>query len=166
MNHRFLSVIAMTLIFSLAFASCKKDDEKEPETPVVENKYYVQYQIDNQVTGKPFSNIFGADVTYTNEKGADVVLKNVTLPWSVTITVTKPFTAKMTGKYIVNVGDEAIPDTVRYGHNTSILWKHASNSTWNSNSGSGYYSLLKEKFLETLTTHPESFEFKRESEIQ
>lgn len=170
MNHKFLCLIAMILTISIAMMSCKKKKQDDPVTPTTETKYSVYYEVGNQFltdsTTVTFSPIFAADITYFNENGDSVVLENVALPWSKTITVSAPFTAKIHGKYVLNVAPEAIPTPVIWGKDVHLNWKITTSEGW-----AGFLSktsLITNSggFFEYYESHPSSFQFNIEQYIE
>ena len=120
------SILAITLMaLVLVFGSCKKDPKP---TPSDSKEYTVKYKISNTasitnpLTGEvktyTLSPCFKFNFSYVDADGRTVEKTNVTAPWEETITVHRPFNAKMEGELVYN--ESELPDTVYYGTPYSI----------------------------------------------
>ncbi len=98
---------------------------------------------------------FKLNVTYFDAKGQEVTENGVTLPWTKSVEVTKPFRAMMRGELVYN--EEELPDTVVFGRYYGI-------GTYDGSSFSiqmigGLSTGPKEKFLNYIALHPEKLQF-------
>ena len=110
-----ITIIALAML-SLAtlFSGCKKDKDK-PNQPEIKEKYVIRYEVKNERTfhggdGSIFtytlSPIFKVDnITYTDENGNSIEVKDVTLPWEKEITIESPFDASVGAELTFNPDD-------------------------------------------------------------
>lgn len=123
------SIVAIALMaLVVTFGSCKKDPKPTPAP--TEKEYTVTYQIPDtyqflnpetfQYETKPLniSDCFSFEFTYIDADGKTVEVKDVKAPWSKSITVKAPFTAKMEGKSVYN--ENELPDRVTYSTHSKI----------------------------------------------
>lgn len=148
---RHISILAICMMaLVVAFGSCKKDN---PTQPTDAKTYTVKYKIDNQatftnpLTGETttltLSPCFKFDFTYVDAEGKTVEKTGVTAPWETTLSVKRPFTAKMEGELVYDEND--LPDDIYYGTPWAI--SITGNGTILSDNDANIGHVTKENFL-------------------
>ena len=142
-------IAIMIMASAVAFVGCKKDKP----TPQ-EDTYTLKYAISNEsrvthpLSGEEIVTVlspcFHFDIRYVDANGNTVEEHNVTAPWEKTLSITKPFHAKLEGT--ATFVESELPDTLNFGKPYSI--KISDNGALLFDSSNSMTTLNKETFLE------------------
>ena len=154
--------MATLFMVSMMITGCDRDDPTPTPTPdPTPDTYTVVYKIDNKSGSLIMSPCFKMNVTYTDANGQLVTENSVTLPWSKSVEIKRPFHAEMAGTLTYNEAD--LPDTVVFGLRRGIgLFTNASG---NVEMVGNMSSASKENFLNLVTDHPERLQFTMEKDF-
>jgi len=153
-----LFVIATLLIGGMMLTGCKKNPQPTPTPDPTTKTKTVVYKVDNTYEGLTMSECFKLSVTYLGADGQSVTENNVTLPWTKSIEVKLPFTAKMEGTFSYNEAD--LPEQVVYGRRYGIGTYDGNALVISLVGNMGTQS--KDKFLNSMAEHPERLKFSQE----
>lgn len=117
---RSINILAIALvILGMAFVGCKKpnDNPQEEETYTLTYKINNEVQFTNPLTGEVsidvLSPCFHFDITYIGADGNPIEEHNVSAPWEKTLSIHRPFHAKLEGRIIYN--EDELPEEVTFG---------------------------------------------------
>ncbi|MFV0467812.1 MAG: hypothetical protein ACK5MK_02670 [Dysgonomonas sp.] len=111
-----LASIFLLIICAASLTSCGDDDDNN-KTPTNPNNTIVTFTY--RVSNDNLSPIFNASFSYKDESGEMVQVENATLPWSKTITISRPFLSKIEGRYLLS-STATVPDVVKAGHTIQL----------------------------------------------
>lgn len=155
-------LISTLFVVALVGTGCNRD-EPTPEPTPTSDTYTVVYKASNKLmfVTSTLSPCFKMNVTYTDANGQQVAENNVTLPWTKTVEIKRPFHAKFTGQLTYN--EEELPETVTYGlpHGMALY----TNGYGKDSLTGSLKSASRENFLKLASEHPDRLQFTQEADF-
>lgn len=157
-------LITTLFVIALVGAGCNREEPTPtpPPTPTPET-YSVVYKASNKLmfNTSTLSPCFKMNVTYTDANGQQVTENNITLPWTKTVEIKRPFHAKFTGQLTYN--EDELPETVTYGlpHGMALY----TNGYGKDSLVGALKSTSRENFLKLASEHPDRLQFTQEADF-